>query len=239
MRQGCLATSWEHSADYGEWTYRLRPNVRWHDGTPLTIDDVAFTLDLHSRPDNPYSPLPAAASVTVHDRSTFSIRSSRWSNNESDGKISILPKHLLQHHDVRQFYEWDFWLRPVGSGPYRYVRHVPDTMVELEANPDYYKGRAPIERVVLKFTGQAGLIELLSGNVDAINWTNPAQLSTLASDPRFRIFTQPSDTRFLGGPLANDASAVSGPERPPSPRPGHQPARVAPGAQPPTTVPTG
>ncbi|MGQ0732279.1 MAG: ABC transporter substrate-binding protein [Acidobacteriota bacterium] len=194
-RQGCLATSWEHSADYGEWTYRLRPDVRWHDGVPLTIDDIAFTLDLHSRPGNPYSPLPAAESVTVHDRSTFSIRGRGWTNNESDEKVSILPKHLLQHHDVRQFYEWDFWLRPVGSGPYRYLRHVPDTMVELEANPDYYKGRAPIERAVLKFTGQAGLTELLSENVDAINSTNPALLAKLASDPRFRVFTQPSDTR--------------------------------------------
>ena len=91
-RQGCLATSWEHSADHGEWTYRLRPGVRWHDGMPLTIDDVTFTLDLHSRPGNPYSPLPAAQSVTVHDTSTFSIRSGRWSNNESDEKVSILDR---------------------------------------------------------------------------------------------------------------------------------------------------
>ena len=52
-RQDCLATSWTHSSDYLEWTYRLRPNVRWHDGMPVTVDDVKFTHDLHARADSP------------------------------------------------------------------------------------------------------------------------------------------------------------------------------------------
>ena len=64
-------------------------------------------------------------------------------------------------------------------------------MVELEANLGYYKGKPRIARVVLKFAGQAGLTELLSGNVDAIQWTNPVQLSKLANDARFRTFTAP------------------------------------------------
>ena len=48
-RQPCLATRWDHSPDYREWTYQLRPNVRWHDGRPVTIQDVRFTLDLYGR----------------------------------------------------------------------------------------------------------------------------------------------------------------------------------------------
>lgn len=192
-RQGCLATRWEHSADYLEWTYRLRPNVRWHDGRPVTMEDVTFTLELHSRPNSPYAEgLPLTESVTVHDESTFTVRGINWLWQDGmDSVVSILPKHLVQDLDVQKFYEWDFWLRPVGCGPFRYLRDVPQTMVELEANPDYYKGVPRIARVVLKFAGQAGLTELLSGNVDAIDGTNPAQLSKLANDPRFRTFTAP------------------------------------------------
>ena len=155
-RQPCLATRWDHSADYREWTYRLRSGVRWHDGRPVTVDDVKFTLELHSRPNSPYMELPEGAplteSVTVHDASTFTVRGIQWSSLNADWVVSILPRHLLQDLDYQNFYKWDFWLRPIGNGPYRYLRDDPQTMVELEANPDYYKGKPRIERVVLKFS---------------------------------------------------------------------------------------
>lgn len=153
-------------------------------------------LELHSRPNSPYMSPPLTESVTVHDASTFTVRGINWSSHGGmDSVVSILPKHLVQDLDVQKFYEWDFWLRPVGNGPYRYLRDEPQTMVELEANPDYYKDKPRIARVVLKFAGQAGLTELLSGNVHAITWTNPAQLSKLANDPRFRTFTKASPGR--------------------------------------------
>ena len=103
-RQPCLATDWEHSADYFEWTYRLRPDVRWHDGRPVTVDDVKFTLELHSRPDSPYFGL-LAESVTVHDQSTFTVRGINWSSGGQDAWVSILPKHLVQDLDYEKFYE--------------------------------------------------------------------------------------------------------------------------------------
>jgi peptide/nickel transport system substrate-binding protein len=189
-RQECLATHWEHSADYREWTYRLRPDVRWHDGRPVTMEDVEFTLKLHSRPDSPYWGPSLVEALTVHDESTFTVRGAEW----SDAAVSILPKHRVQDLDYQKFYDWDFWLRPVGNGPYRYVRYEPRTMVELEANPDYYKGKPRIARVVLKFAGQSGLTELLSGNVDAIV-LKPAQLRMIANDRRFRTYWEPNPFR--------------------------------------------
>jgi len=76
----------------------------------------------------------------------------------------------------------------VGNGAYRFVQHLPQTMIEFEANPDYYRGKPKIERVVLKFVGEAGLTELLSGNVDVVNRANSAQILQLAADPRFRVY---------------------------------------------------
>jgi peptide/nickel transport system substrate-binding protein len=185
-RQPCLATHWKHSGDYLEWTYRLRPGVRWHDGRPVTVDDVKFTIDMHARPNSPvYGQL--RAECMVHDELTFTVRGNGWVEAAGeDVGMSILPKHLVKDLDYQHFYEWDFWLRPVGNGPYRYLRYQPGTMVELEANPDYYKGKPKIERVVLKFSGQAALTELLSGNVDAVQLNDSSQLAKIRNDPRFQ-----------------------------------------------------
>ena len=182
--EGRLAKSWEHSPDYREWTYHLRTDIRWHDGVPVTAHDLKFTLDLLSHPDI----LEYDLSATVLNDSTVMIVSSGEHRYQDD--ILYLPKHLLEHLEPKGFWDWQFWKRPVGNGPYRFVRYLPETMIEFEANPEYYRGKPKIERVVLKFVGDAGLTELLSGNVDAILDANPVQIPQLAADPRFHVYHQ-------------------------------------------------
>ncbi len=181
--EGRLARSWEHSSDYSEVTYHLRSDLRWHDGTPVTAQDLEFSMELMTRPDV-VEELPGFfGTITVIDDSTIMLRDAKGGTDEV-----FWPKHLLEHLDPKEFYDWDFWTHPVGNGPYRFVRYLPETMMELEANPDYYKGKPKIERVVLKFAGEDQLSELLSGNVDAITEANPAHIPKLARDPRFRVY---------------------------------------------------
>ncbi|HYN81772.1 MAG TPA: ABC transporter substrate-binding protein [Gemmatimonadaceae bacterium] len=191
--EGRLAHRWEHSADYREWTYHLRTDVRWHDGVPVTAHDVAFSLSLFSHPDVLILPADAVESVAVHDDSTLTVRSRRGSRLYN---VSVVyyPKHRLQHLDRSTLTQWDFWTNPVGNGPYRLVRYVPETMMEFEVNPDYYRRKPKIERVVLKFAGDnPPLTELLSGSVDVIPEANAAQLPKLAKDPRFRVYQNLTD----------------------------------------------
>lgn len=177
-----LAERWAHSPDYREWTIHLRRNVRWHDGVPVTAHDIKFTMDLWAHPDILY---PAGSgSATVLDDSTLRITYSQPSREPLGGWNVYHPKHLLENLDPKEFARWDFWRQPVGNGPYRVVRHVPRTLMELEANPDYCCGKPRIERVVLKLGGGTPLTELLSGNVDAAQ-LSPAELPALAGDPRF------------------------------------------------------
>ena len=183
--EGRLAERWEHSRDYREWTYHLRRGVRWHDGVPVTAHDVKFSFDLWSDPDI-LEFTPGAIESEVLDDYTVRMRQ-RYHENYQWFYIPY-PKHLLEHLDPKAFYDWDFWNRPVGDGPYRFVRGVPQTTMEFEANPDYYRGRPRIERVVLKFTGRSGLADLLAGEVDAITQVNPAWIPTLANDKRFRVY---------------------------------------------------
>lgn len=143
--EGRLARSWEHSPDYREWTVWLRSDIAWHDGVPFTARDVKFTLDLLSRPETGWA-ARGAYSVSVLDDTTYRMTSTGTPTrsaigNPLDDYTVFYPKHLLEGLDPAQFYEWEFWKQPVGTGPYRYVRTIPHTMIELEANPAYFRGK--------------------------------------------------------------------------------------------------
>jgi peptide/nickel transport system substrate-binding protein len=184
-----LAESWEHSPDYRDWTFHLRSDVRWHDGTPTTAHDVKFTIELQGRPDILYDDAwHDVDSIIVHDDTTLSIHYSRPKDGLNDWMV-YWPKHVLEELDPEGFWEWDFWVHPIGNGPYRYVRHVPKTMVELEANPDFYSGKPAIDRVRLKFGGpETAVTELTSGNADLITGVKHSGLLALASDGRYRVY---------------------------------------------------
>jgi peptide/nickel transport system substrate-binding protein len=186
---GRLATNWEPSADYREWTYRLRTDVRWHDDVPFTARDIEFTIGLMEAFWDPDYGSGAFEAVTVHDDSTITIRSGHGRRLYQTWMV-FYPKHLLEDLDPERLAEWDFWARPIGNGPYRYVRAVPETMMEFEANPDFYMGKPRIDRVVLKFSGDAAIADLLSGQVDVSFDISTADWATVASDPRFRLYYQ-------------------------------------------------
>ncbi len=184
--EGRLAKSWEHSPDYRTWTYHLRTDVWWDDGVPVTAHDVKFTIDLLSHPDVMYY-RAGDMSVTVLDDSTVTVHyAGSGGFILPDWWMVFYPKHLLKDLDPKEINNWEFWTHPVGCGPYRYVRHVPKTMMAFEANSDYYRGKPKIERVVLKF-GEPSLTELLSGNVDVMAG-NAIQIPNMVADPRFRVY---------------------------------------------------
>jgi peptide/nickel transport system substrate-binding protein len=201
--EGQLIRSWERSGDYRHWTIHLRTDVRWHDGVPVTAHDVAFTTDLLMHPD--VERLPAGAfSVTALDDSTYAVDIVTSDHRAVTPMARTLrgmplPKHLLEDLDPASFFEWEFWLQPVGNGPYRYVRHTPRTMVDLEANPDFYLGPPGIERVVL-----------VSENVDVALYLEWADLLKLTGDSRFRSYWNKDTWVFMGilwnvreGPLSD------------------------------------
>jgi len=189
----CLAESWEHSPDYSTWTIHLRKDVRWQDGVPTTAHDVKFTLELLGHPKITLL-APDAFHITVVDDYTYNIVYRESSMGDANDRWTVYwPKHLLEQLDPGQFRNWEFWNHPVGNGPYRWVRTVPKTMAEFEANPDYYRGKPRIERVVLKFgptSDSAALTELLSGNVDAISCCQLSAIDILKlkGNPRFRPY---------------------------------------------------
>lgn len=183
--EGYLARSWEHTPDHREYTFHLRTGLQWDDGVPVTAHDVKFTLDLLGHPDvAQYFGIVA----TVMNDSTVRIRAPARGYIDD---ISILPRHRLEALEPKRFWQWEFWTRPVGNGPFRFVRYVPQTLMEFEANPDYFGAKPRIERLILKFVGDAALTELLAGNVDIAAGTL-TQIPRMVRDPRFRLYSSAS-----------------------------------------------
>jgi peptide/nickel transport system substrate-binding protein len=178
--------SWEHSEDYTEWTFHLRQDVKWHDGEPVTARDVKFTLEMITNPKLMYESR-FFEEITIINDFTCRLRSERPFNPLIYSWYGMCPEHLLGGLDIDDFFHWEFWKQPVGNGPYRYVRHVPDIMVGLEVNPDYYREKPKIERIILKF-GKNRVTELLSGDVDAASLVPSSEVMGLRKDPRFNIY---------------------------------------------------
>ena len=166
---GDLAESWTVSEDGLTMTFVLRPNVRWHDGAPVTADDVKFTYEKLVDPNvhTPYSSsyeliesvdVVDARTVRIHYKEPFAPALESW-------MMGIIPKHLLAPEDLNTT---KYLRQPMGTGPYRFTRWKTGELIELRANPDYFEHRPYIDRYLYRIIpDQATLfLELLTGGVD-------------------------------------------------------------------------
>jgi len=183
-----LAKSWEHSDDLRQWTFHLRSDVKWHDGVPTTAHDIKYTIELQGLPDILFDDAwQDVDSIVVADDTTLTFHYDQPKDALNDWMV-YWPKHILEQLDPEQFWEWEFWVQPVGNGPYKYVRHMPKTFVELEANPEFYAGKSSIAQVILKFGSTSGVAELMSGNVDILTSVTPDEAFNLDLDSRFTTY---------------------------------------------------
>ncbi len=182
--QPVLAESWTHSEDYREWTVHLRKDIYWHDGVQMTANDIKFSLDLKKKAFGGYS---MGIKFDLIDDFTFKLIGEKPIPKLPFWEV-YYPKHLLDTLDPDEYFNWDFWKHPIGNGPYRFVRSEAKTMVEVEANPNYFRTQPKIKKAILKFSDQASLPELLSGNVDVITDVPRDFLFKIDGDKRFQSY---------------------------------------------------
>jgi len=130
-------------------TIRLRKGVRWHDGRPLTAEDVAFTFSYFARRFHPrFTPqLEAVERVRALNRGTvqFTLRhASPGFDDQPLSDVPILPRHLWQGLPAGQAAPKGL---PVGSGPYRLVRHRVGKGYRFRANRAYFRGRPKVQTI--------------------------------------------------------------------------------------------
>lgn len=148
-----LAESWEESPDHLTYLFRLRRNVRWHDGTPFTAEDVRYSLErildptvdaAHLR--NYYQDVEA---VDVLDPYTVRFRYRRpyFRALEICGTLPLVPAHVYREGD---FHQHPHNRSPLGTGPYRFVSWETGRQIVLERFPGYWGRPVFLDRIVFR-----------------------------------------------------------------------------------------
>ena len=143
--------SWTASADKKTWTYKLRPNLKWSDGQPLTSEDVAYTINRARKEEwLNYSQTVANVTATTPDPQTVVLKSSVADPKLPVMDVYILPKHVWSKYDkdalaqVRRRSRASARARTCSTA-WRRASSGP-----LKANPNYWKGKPRIDRVVFR-----------------------------------------------------------------------------------------
>ncbi len=169
-----LAEHWEVEGD-SLVTFHLRGDVRWHDGTPTTAEDVAFTFRAIKDPATAFSdPVRFAAwdSVEVIDSVTLRFRVRPGPDRMFGWTLTaIAPAHLLADVPPAEMARAPFNQAPTGNGPFRFVSRRANDRVVFEADtafPDALGGRPNVDRLVYRVIPEstARVAELVSGGVD-------------------------------------------------------------------------
>jgi peptide/nickel transport system substrate-binding protein len=170
-----LAESFTVSADCRELGFRLRRNVKWHDGQPFTAADVLFTYETMIHPKTPApakDDFLAVERIEAPDPYTVNVR---YKAPHPKGLLSwstaMLPRHLLekwvQEGKLRESPQ--NWSAPIGTGPYKFSELRAGEKVVLVANPDYFGGRPYISRVVFRIipSEATAFLELKAKGLDS------------------------------------------------------------------------
>lgn len=205
-----LAESWQMEGDTGV-TMKLRRDVKWHDGQPVTAEDVKFTFDLAKNPKatsglvgSVY--LTQVKSATVVDPYTIRFAFTRpHAMALEDFWWSPVPKHILGNVPPEQLTQHPYNQKPVGSGPFKVREFRPNQSLVLEANPAFpagIGGRPKLDRVVFRMIPEATTLvtELLNGTADVIGWTLlPDQAAQVKNQEGFRLSNFPSREFYYVG----------------------------------------
>src|SRR3954467_13894606 len=183
-----LATSWKGSEDGKTWTYKLRPNMKWSDGQPLTSEDVAFTVN-QSRKDEwlNYTAVTANLRAEAPDPNTVVIRSSVPDPKLPVMDVYIVPKHVygkLSKSEATKYKGED----GVGSGPFVLDKREKGQFARFTANQNYWRGKPKVDGVVLRnFNNPDAMVAALKrGEIDAAEDVPGTQFHQLEKDPKIQ-----------------------------------------------------
>ncbi len=198
---GQLAESWQISEDKLSIIFKLKPNLKWSDGKPLTTDDLVFTLHLiqDDKTQSPYkSDYMKVVSAKALDKYTFEVRYKEvfspalatWAS------LAILPKHVFEGVNIM---DTDLSRHPKASiGPYFLKDWQTQQSITMTANPNYFDGDVWIDKRITRIIPDPAtqFLELSAGKIDMANLT-PTQYTRLF-DNNQRLKHEYNRYKYLG-----------------------------------------
>jgi len=171
-----LAKEWSVSADGKVWTFKLHDGVKWHDGQPLTAEDVAFTFNMIKGFESfalikSYTSLLAKAEAPDATTAVLTFEQPVANTDERFSSVYILPKHIWEKFkDEKAATEFEN-LDMVGSGPFKLAEFKSGEFTRLTANKEHYLTPPKVDEVIFKvYKNDDAMVQALkSGEVDLIS----------------------------------------------------------------------
>lgn len=155
-----LATEYSCSDDGLTWTFKIRDDVKFTDGEPLTAKDVAFTINTINESKKSEADLSSVKKAVAVDDTTVEFRMSKPNNTllYTLAVVGIVPEHA---------YDNNYGAAPIGTGRYKMVQWDKGQQVIFEANPDYYGEPVKMQQLVVVFMDEdAALAGCQAGEID-------------------------------------------------------------------------
>jgi peptide/nickel transport system substrate-binding protein len=206
-----LAVEWTN-VDPLTWEIKLRPGVKFHDGSDFTADDVIYSIERTDEVPNspaPFSDMVASVdTVTKVDDLTLRIttKSPTPAFMEEIGRVFIVSKAATEGKASTDF---DSGAAAIGTGPYKFTGWKPGESLTLEAFDDYWGEKPEFKDVEIRFISNdaARVAALLSGAVDLIDAVPPADVPGLQSDSNFTVISAASGrVIYLGLSMRGDTA---------------------------------
>ncbi|MDZ7844839.1 MAG: peptide ABC transporter substrate-binding protein [Anaerolineales bacterium] len=200
LPQPDISNSWGISRTGETYNFSLRDDVFWHDGVPLTSEDVVFTIELLQSEEFPTSPdrkeFWQDIEVEALDDFTLQMRLPEAFAPFLDYlEFGILPAHLLGDLSPEEVVDADFNLQPVGSGPYQFNQLIIEDDeikgVSLIKNPDYYGQKPFLEEVIFYYYSSDLEVwqAYLDGEIQGIGRITSEFLDEALAEPELNTYT--------------------------------------------------
>jgi peptide/nickel transport system substrate-binding protein len=166
-----LAEGWTVEDRGKTWVFRVRDGVRFHDGTPLTAEDVKYSLDAVLNEKTAFclkANVEFIEAIKVRDRMTVAVHAKEplaGVLSYIQSRPSIMSRALGDKVGFDEAHK-----KMVGTGPYRFVEYARDERLVMERNPDYWGAKAKIDRIIYRPIpdATARMTALRAGQVDAV-----------------------------------------------------------------------
>jgi peptide/nickel transport system substrate-binding protein len=180
-----LAESWVENEAGLSYTYTLREDLLWSDGTPITAEDIAWNVNT-SRDQEWANYLSTVTNLTaeVVDDRTVTITSSVPDPKLPTLEIYILPKHIWEAQATPDTIETYDGLDGVGSGPFVISDYASEESLTMVANDNYFGGRPAIDRLIFRYFSNpdAMVAALQRGEIDAAHGLPASSIESLQGD---------------------------------------------------------
>jgi peptide/nickel transport system substrate-binding protein len=193
-----LAESWSTSDDGLVWTFKIREGVTFHDGTPCTAEDVAWSLNWVIENDFETIAFYMAnfEEVVALDDTTLQITLAEPVGNMISALLLlvwVMPRSVWEDMSYDEVMEFEDIAAATGTGPYKLVEWVEGEYLILEAYENYWRGKPPIDRIVYQeyATEDAMVQALLAGEIDDVGVPATA-VETLKAEENIHVAVMPA-----------------------------------------------